>query len=105
LADITQRAIDILAMVDVVAAEDTRHSSVLLNHLQIKANLLALHDHNEQQRADALIARVQQGQSVALISDAGPPQSATLGIIWSPVVARPGFLWCRCRAPVPPLRP
>ena len=69
LADITQRAIDILAMVDVVAAEDTRHSSVLLNHLQIKANLLALHDHNEQQRADALIARVQQGQSVALISD------------------------------------
>lgn len=87
LADITQRAIDVLAMVDVVAAEDTRHSSVLLNHLQIKANLLALHDHNEQQRADALIARVQQGQSVALISDAG-----------TPLISDPGYhLVTRCR--------
>ncbi len=96
LADITQRAIDILAMVDVVAAEDTRHSSVLLNHLQIKANLLALHDHNEQQRADALIARVQQGQSVALISDAG-----------TPLISDPGYhLITRCReagVPVVPL--
>ena len=87
LADITQRAIEVLAMVDVVAAEDTRHSSVLLNHLQIKANLLALHDHNEQQRADALIARVQQGQSVALISDAG-----------TPLISDPGYhLVTRCR--------
>lgn len=87
LADITQRAIEVLTMVDVVAAEDTRHSSVLLNHLQIKANLLALHDHNEQQRADALIARVQQGQSVALISDAG-----------TPLISDPGYhLVTRCR--------
>lgn len=87
LADITQRAIEVLAMVDVVAAEDTRHSSVLLNHLQIKANLLALHDHNEQQRADALIARVLQGQSVALISDAG-----------TPLISDPGYhLVTRCR--------
>ncbi len=87
LADITQRAIDVLTMVDVVAAEDTRHSSILLNHLQIKANLLALHDHNEQQRADALIARVQQGQSVALISDAG-----------TPLISDPGYhLVTRCR--------
>ena len=96
LADITQRAIDVLAMVDVVAAEDTRHSSVLLNHLQIKANLLALHDHNEQQRADALITRVQQGQSVALISDAG-----------TPLISDPGYhLVTRCReagVPVVPL--
>ena len=96
LADITQRAIDVLAMVDVVAAEDTRHFSVLLNHLQIKANLLALHDHNEQQRADALIARVQQGQSVALISDAG-----------TPLISDPGYhLVTRCReagVPVIPL--
>ena len=96
LADITQRAIDVLAMVDVVAEEDTRHSSVLLNHLQIKANLLALHDHNEQQRADALITRVQQGQSVALISDAG-----------TPLISDPGYhLVTRCReagVPVVPL--
>lgn len=57
---ITQRAIEVLGMVDVVAAEDTRHSGILLHHLQIKATLFALHDHNEQQRADALIAKVQQ---------------------------------------------
>lgn len=88
LADITQRAVDILSSVDIVAAEDTRHSSILLNHLQIKAHLLALHDHNEQQRADTLIAKVQQGQSVALISDAG-----------TPLISDPGYhLVSRCRA-------
>jgi len=73
LSDITLRAIEILKSVDCIAAEDTRHSGILLQHLQVKVPMLALHDHNEQQRAGVLIQRIQQGQSIALISDAGTP--------------------------------
>ncbi|MEE2023122.1 MULTISPECIES: 16S rRNA (cytidine(1402)-2'-O)-methyltransferase [Alkalimonas] len=73
LADISQRALDILARVDWIAAEDTRHSSRLLQHYGIQSKLLALHDHNEKQRAASLLEKLQQGQSIALISDAGTP--------------------------------
>ena len=73
LSDITLRAIEVLKSVDCIAAEDTRHSGVLLQHLDVKVPMLALHDHNEQQRAGLLIQRIQQGQSIALISDAGTP--------------------------------
>ncbi len=73
LSDITLRAIEVLKSVDCIAAEDTRHSGILLQHLDAKAPMLALHDHNEQQRAGVLIQRIQQGQSIALISDAGTP--------------------------------
>ena len=71
LSDITLRAIEVLKSVDCIAAEDTRHSGILLQHLDAKAPMLALHDHKEQQRAGVLIQRIQQGQSIALISDAG----------------------------------
>lgn len=80
LSDITLRALDVLKSVDCIAAEDTRHSGLLLQHYQIKAPMLALHDHNEQQRASLLIQRIQQGQSIALISDAG-----------TPLISDPGF--------------
>lgn len=73
LSDITLRAIEVLKSVDCIAAEDTRHSGILLQHLDVKVPMLALHDHNEQQRAGVLIQRIQQGQSIALISDAGTP--------------------------------
>lgn len=73
LADISQRAIDTLSTVDVIAAEDTRHSKHLLNHFGIQTHLISLHEHNEQQRIEQLISRLQQGQSIALISDAGTP--------------------------------
>jgi len=73
LADITQRALDILASVDVVAAEDTRHSGKLLSHYGIKTRTFALHDHNEKQKAQTLIDMTKEGKSVALISDAGTP--------------------------------
>ena len=73
LSDITLRAIEVLKSVDCIAAEDTRHSGILLQHLDAKAPMLALHDHNEQQRAGVLIQRIQQGQSIALIPDAGTP--------------------------------
>lgn len=73
LADISQRAIEVLQQVDVIAAEDTRHSSHLLQHYAIKTQTLSLHEHNEQQRSEELLSRLQQGESVALISDAGTP--------------------------------
>ena len=73
LGDITQRALDVLSNVDLIAAEDTRHTGLLLQHFAINARLFALHDHNEQQKADQLISKLQQGLSIALVSDAGTP--------------------------------
>lgn len=73
LDDITLRAIDTLKRVDLIAAEDTRHSGLLLQHLGIKARLYSLHDHNEQEKAQVLIEKLQAGISIALISDAGTP--------------------------------
>jgi len=73
LGDITQRALTVLSSVDLVAAEDTRHTGLLLQHFAINARLFALHDHNEQQKAEVLLAKLREGQSVALVSDAGTP--------------------------------
>ncbi|OCG16824.1 16S rRNA (cytidine(1402)-2'-O)-methyltransferase [Gilliamella sp. App6-5] len=73
LDDITLRAINTLKSVDLIAAEDTRHSGLLLQHLGIKAKLFALHDHNEQDKANFLIEKLKSGLSIALISDAGTP--------------------------------
>ncbi|VAW72371.1 16S rRNA (cytidine(1402)-2'-O)-methyltransferase [hydrothermal vent metagenome] len=73
LEDITYRAVKILQEVDVVAAEDTRHSRVLLQHFGINTPLIALHEHNEQQRAAHLLDRIEKGEKIALISDAGTP--------------------------------
>lgn len=73
LGDITLRAIETLKHVDLVAAEDTRHSGLLLQHLGIQAKLYPLHDHNEQQKAQQLIDKLKSGMSIALISDAGTP--------------------------------
>jgi len=73
LADISLRALQVLAEVDVIMAEDTRHSQRLLQHYQITTQLLSLHQHNERQRITGVVERLQQGQSIALISDAGTP--------------------------------
>ncbi|MBT8091227.1 MAG: 16S rRNA (cytidine(1402)-2'-O)-methyltransferase, partial [Gammaproteobacteria bacterium] len=73
LEDLTPRARRTLAEVDLIAAEDTRHTGRLLSHIGAKTRLLALHDHNEEQVVPKLIASLQSGQSVALVSDAGTP--------------------------------
>ena len=73
LEDITQRALSVLQSVDLIAAEDTRHTGLLLQHFAIKARLFALHDHNEQQKAETLLAKLREGASIALVSDAGTP--------------------------------
>jgi len=73
LADITLRAIHLLARVDAVAAEDTRVAARLLAHLGLHKPLVALHAHNEREAAADVLARLAAGQSVALVSDAGTP--------------------------------
>jgi len=73
LGDITFRAIEILKKVDRVLAEDTRDSQVLLNHYGIQKSFISLHDHNERSRVDLIENLLNQGLSLALISDAGTP--------------------------------
>lgn len=73
LDDITLRAIKILNMVDIIAAEDTRHSLKLLNHLEISKPLVSYHRHNEEVRKDILVKELKEGKDIALISDAGTP--------------------------------
>lgn len=73
LADMTLRAIDVLKQVDLIAAEDTRHSQKLLQHYNISTRLVSLHDHNEHKRAKQLIEKLAEKQNIALISDAGTP--------------------------------
>jgi 16S rRNA (cytidine1402-2'-O)-methyltransferase len=78
--DLTQRARTVLAAVDLVAAEDTRHTGALLDSLGIARPLLSLHEHNERERVANLIERLEGGASVAIVSDAG-----------TPLVSDPGF--------------
>ena len=73
LGDISQRAIDVFKQVDLVCAEDTRHSRKLMQHLDVEVKQQSLHDHNEKDKAQLIINWLQQGQSIALISDAGTP--------------------------------
>lgn len=78
--DLSARAIETLRAVDVIAAEDTRHSRPLLVHHNIDTPMIALHDHNERDAVDAIVRRMAGGDSVALISDAG-----------TPLISDPGF--------------
>ena len=73
LADLSPRARDALARADVIAAEDTRHTGALLQALGLSRPLLSLHEHNERQRIDELLARLARGETIALVSDAGTP--------------------------------
>lgn len=81
LDDLSPRATRTLASVDVVAAEDTRHSGRLLSHLGIQKRMIAFHDHNEKDRAAGILAELQAGRDVALISDAGTPLISDPGYV------------------------
>ncbi|MDY0220833.1 MAG: 16S rRNA (cytidine(1402)-2'-O)-methyltransferase [Desulfobacterium sp.] len=80
LGDITFRAVETLGRVSMIAAEDTRHTGKLLARYQIKKPLVSCHDHNETQRIDEFIVRLNRGEEIALVSDAG-----------TPLVSDPGF--------------
>jgi len=73
LSDITLRALEILKDVDLVAAEDTRHSGILLKHYQISKPLISYHEHNEAMRTAQLVEQLAAGEKIALITDAGMP--------------------------------
>jgi len=73
LEDITLRAIRILKEVDIIAAEDTRHTLKLLNHLNINKQLISCHRHNEDNKKNAIIESLKEGKNIALVSDAGTP--------------------------------
>lgn len=79
--DISLRALRLLREVSLIAAEDTRHSKSLLQHYEISTPLISLHEFNEAQRIPLLLDRIQKGESIALISDAG-----------TPLISDPGFL-------------
>ncbi len=81
LGDISERALQILREVNVIAAEDTRHSKPLLNHFGISKPLVSLHEHNENSRAEELLNRLQNGENIALISDAGTPLLSDPGFV------------------------
>ena len=73
LSDITLRAIETLKNVDLVLAEDTRHSKKLFDHYEIKSPLTAFHEHNENEKTSGIVSEINSGKSIALISDAGTP--------------------------------
>jgi|TARA_B110000503_G_scaffold119951_1_gene182188 16S rRNA (cytidine1402-2'-O)-methyltransferase len=91
LQDLTPRAIETLNRVDLIAAEDTRHSGRLMQHFAISTPMVALHDHNERQRAQSLVQKLAEGQSIALISDAGTPLISDPGYHLVSAVRDAGF--------------
>ncbi len=81
LDDITFRAVETLKSVDLVLAEDTRHSQKILNHFNIKTPVSAFHDYNEREKCNTVVDKLKQGDSIALISDAGTPLISDPGYI------------------------
>jgi len=91
LGDITQRAIDTLKAVDVIAAEDTRVTRNLLGHFAIGTRMIAVHEHNERNAANGIVNLLQQGQCVALVTDAGTPAVSDPGAKVVAAVHEAGF--------------
>ncbi len=79
MEDITLRALRVLSEVDLIAAEDTRHTGKFLKHHQIDARFISCHEHNEEKRSDELIQRLKKGQNIALVSNAGTPSVSDPG--------------------------
>ena len=91
LGDITHRALATLSGVSVIAAEDTRNSKSLLTHFGIAAKLIAVHEHNERNAADGIVKLLREGQSVALVTDAGTPAVSDPGAQVVAAVRAAGF--------------
>jgi len=91
LGDLSARARGTLANCALIAAEDTRHTGILLKHFGIDTPQLSLHEHNEETRAIEIIARLREGKSVALVSDAGTPAISDPGFELVRAVAAAGI--------------
>ena len=101
LEDLSPRAARILSSVNLIAAEDTRTSRKLLVHFGIGTPMISLHEHNEREQLSGLLARLQQGQSIALISDAGTPLISDPGYHLVRAAHAPASPSCRCRGRAP----
>jgi 16S rRNA (cytidine1402-2'-O)-methyltransferase len=91
LRDITLRALDVLKGVNLIAAEDTRHTKQLLTHYGIKTRLISYHDHNEKERTPFLVEQLRSGETVALVSDAGTPTISDPGYVLIQAAINAGF--------------
>src|SRR4029078_9835951 len=91
LEDITLRAIKILKLVQLVAAEDTRRTGILLRHFDITTPILSVHEHNEKARVERIVARLAKGESVALVTDAGTPGISDPGAALVAAIREAGF--------------
>lgn len=91
LDDMTIRGVEVLKNADIIGAEDTRHSRILLQHFDIKTPLLSYHEHNEAKRREEFLERLRQGQAIALISDAGTPGISDPGADIVAAAAAEGF--------------
>ena len=102
LSDMTQRVIDTLGEVDVIAAEDTRNSIKLLNHFEIRTPMTSYHEYNKVEKADQLVSQLLNGKNIALITDAGTPAISDPGEVLVakcheagiPVTSLPGCCAC-----------
>jgi 16S rRNA (cytidine1402-2'-O)-methyltransferase len=92
LGDLSVRALETLKSCTLIAAEDTRHTGVLLAHFAIPTPMISLHDHNEAQRVPELVARLRQGSNIALVSDAGTPAISDPGFSLVRACAEAGIL-------------
>ena len=91
LDDITLRAIKVLQQVQLVAAEDTRRTGILLRHFNIDTPILSVHEHNERARIDRIVGRLAKGESVALVTDAGTPGISDPGAALVAAIRDQGF--------------
>ena len=91
LSDVTQRVLETLRSVDIIAAEDTRNSIKLLNHFEIKVPLTSYHEYNKYDKANELIDKLQEGKNVALITDAGTPAISDPGEILTDMCLKAGI--------------
>lgn len=91
LEDMTLRAIKILKLVQLVAAEDTRRTGILLRHFEITTPILSVHEHNERARVERIVGRLAKGESVALVTDAGTPAISDPGAALVAAIRAAGF--------------
>ena len=91
LDDITLRAIKVLKQVQLVAAEDTRRTGILLRHFNIETAILSVHEHNERARVERITGRLAKGESVALVTDAGTPGISDPGAALVAAIREAGF--------------
>jgi 16S rRNA (cytidine1402-2'-O)-methyltransferase len=104
LGDISSRALDTLRMADVIACEDTRQTLKLLTHFGLQKPLTSYHDFNEREKAVELAGRIETGESIAVVSDAGTPAISDPGYRLSEFAASAAFPLSRSLAPMPQSR-